>query len=163
MMPLHRGFCLGLRRLFQRQGGATLVEFAVSLSAMLTFVFVMLEVCIAIYTYAMVSDCAKEGSRWAITRGSTCQTSGSNSCTATHTQIEAHATGMGFPNPGGGTMTATATFPDSTITGSPCATTPNAPTCHVLVTISYTMPIRLPFVPRNSLSWTTSSEMIILQ
>lgn len=146
-------------RLLGCENGATLIEFAISLSAMLMFLFVLMETCIAIYTYAMVSDCAREATRWAITRGSTCQTSSSTSCTATTTQISAHATGMGFPNPGGGTMTATTTFPDTTDNCS----TDDAPGCRVKVSISYTMPIKLPFVPNNSLSWTTSSEMYILQ
>jgi Flp pilus assembly protein TadG len=149
------------RRLLRCESGATLIEFAVSLSVMLTFLFVLLETCIAIYTYCMVSDCAKEASRWAITRGSTCQTSTSTSCTATAAQINAHATGMGFPNPGGGTITANpgATFPDTTGT----CTTDNAPGCRVKVTLTYTMPIQIPLVPKNSLTWTTSSEMYILQ
>lgn len=149
-IPLHR---------LRSEDGATLIEFAISLSLMLTFLFVLLETCIAIYTYAMVSDCAREATRWAITRGSTCQTSNSASCTASTTQISAHATGMGFPNPAGGTMNATTTFPDTT---GNCATN-NAPGCRVQVSIAYTMPISMPFVPKNSISWTTSSEMYILQ
>lgn len=161
MMPFYRRLRRGTQSLFHRQTGATLIEFAVSLSVMLTFVFVMLETCIAIYTYAMVSDCAKEATRWAITRGSTCQTSSSTSCTATVATINAHATGMGFPNPAGGTMTTPNTqFP--VVAGSCTANNPT-PGCQVKVIINYTMPIKLPFVPTNSLTWTTSSEMYILQ
>lgn len=150
-----------MRRALRSESGATLIEFAISLSLMMTFLFVLLETCIAVYTYAMVSDCAREATRWAITRGSTCETSSSTSCTATAAQINAHATGMGFPNPAGGTISANpgATFPDTT---GNCATD-NAPGCRVMVTLTYTMPIRLPFVPTNSISWTTSSEMYILQ
>jgi len=161
MMPLHGRVRRGLCRLLRRQSGATLIEFAISLSTMLMFVFVLLETCIAIYTYAMVSDCAKEASRWAVTRGSTCQTSSSTSCTATATTINAHATGMGFPNPAGGTMT----FPNTLfpVVGGSCTANTPAPGCQVKVTINYTMPIKLPFVPTNSLSWSTSSEMYILQ
>lgn len=147
---------------FQRlrcESGATLVEFAVSFTLMMTFVFVVMEACIGIYTYAMISDCAREGTRWAITRGSTCQTAASASCTASATQIQSHATGMGFPNPGGGTMNATASFPDTTGT----CTTDNAPGCRVKLVITYTMPIKIPLVPKNSIIMGTSSEMYILQ
>jgi Flp pilus assembly protein TadG len=161
MMPTYRRLRRALNRLLRRQSGATLVEFAVSLTVMLTFLFVFLETCIAIYTYEMVSDCAKEASRFAVTRGSTCQTSSSTSCTTTVAAINAHATGMGFPNPGGGSMTFPNTqFPVSN--GTTCTTVP-IPGCQVKVIINYTMPIKLPFVPKNSLSWTTSSEMYILQ
>lgn len=143
----------------QNDSGATLIEFAISLSLMLTFLFVLLETCIAIYTFCMVSETAKETTRWAITRGSTCQTSTSTSCTATKATIESHVSTIKYPNPAGGTLTPTATFP---VQDAGC-TTIALPGCRVLLSISYTMPITMPFVPKNSITWTTQSEMYILQ
>jgi len=137
----------------QREDGASLVEFAVSFSLFMTLIFVLLETCIAFYTYGMISECSREATRWAIVRGSTCVTSASTSCTATTTTVSSHATGMGFPNPGGGTINATTTYPDGN----------EAPGSRVKVAISYTFPIRIPFVPKTSLALSTASEMYILQ
>lgn len=141
------------KQIVERVDGASLVEFAVSFSLFMTLIFVLMETCIAFYTYGMISDCAREATRWAIVRGSTCVTSASTSCTATTTTVSSHATGMGFPNPGGGTINATTTYPDGN----------EAPGSRVKVAISYTFPIRIPFVPQTSLALSTASEMYILQ
>lgn len=119
----------------------------------MTFVFVLMEICIIFYTYGMISECAREATRYAIVRGSTCLTSSSTSCTASATTISSYATGLKYPNIGGGTPFATTTFPDGN----------QAPGSRVKVDITYTVSIKLPFVPRNSLALDSSSEMYILQ
>jgi Flp pilus assembly protein TadG len=132
-----------------------MVEFAVSISVALTVVFVLMELCLALYTYGMISETAREATRWAIVRGSTCQTGSGASCTTTTSAITTYAKGIGLPNLGGGTLTVTPSYPD---TGN-CT----APGCRVKVSVAYTVPISLPFVPKNAIAMQSSSEMYILQ
>lgn len=124
-----------------------------SFTALMTFVFVLMEICIVFYSYGMISECAREATRYAIVRGSTCLTSSSTSCTASAATINTYATGRGYPNIGGGTPVATTTFPDGN----------QAPGSRVKVAVTYTVSIKLPFVPKNSLALNSSSEMYILQ
>ena len=112
-----------------------------------------METCVLFYTYMMISECAREGTRYAMVRGSTCTTSASASCTATTTSITNYVKALGYPNPGGGTMTVTTTFPNTTST----------PGDTVKVAISYSFPIRFPFVPTRSLSLSTYSLVTIIQ
>jgi Flp pilus assembly protein TadG len=139
--------------LAQSESGGSQIEFVLSLTALMTFVFAVMELCMVFYTYGMISESAREATRYAIVRGSTCLTSSSTSCTASATAINTYATGRGFPNIGGGTPVATTTFPDGN----------QAPGSRVKVEIKYTVSVKVPFVPKNSLALDSSSEMYILQ
>ncbi len=149
----NRNFGDRIEDLAQGECGGSMIEFALTFSAMMTFVFVLMEICIAFYTYSMISECARETTRYAIVRGSTCLTASSTSCTASTATINAYPATLKIPNIGGGTMSVNTTFPDGS----------NVPGNRVNVSISYTMPIKLPFVPTNSLSFSTASQMYILQ
>jgi Flp pilus assembly protein TadG len=142
--PLHGRIASGLHE----EDGGSMVEFALTISVALTLVFVIMQLCLALYMYGMISETAREATRWAIVRGSTCVTGSGTSCTTSPTLITAYAKGLGFPN-----------YPDTTGTCS----NPEAPGCRVKVTVAYTVAISLPFVPRNNISLQTSSEMYILQ
>ena len=54
----------------KQQGGATLVEFAVSILLVLTVLFSTIELCSAVYTYTVIADAANEGVRYAIVHSS---------------------------------------------------------------------------------------------
>jgi Flp pilus assembly protein TadG len=135
------------------EDGSSLVEFALTFTGMMAFVFVMMEICVAFYSYGLICDYACEGTRYAIVRGSTCVTSSSSSCTATTTSVTNYVKGLGLPNIGGGTINVTTTYPD----------TNENPGSRVRVAITYTVAITMPLVPRNSISLQTASEMYILQ
>jgi Flp pilus assembly protein TadG len=139
--------------LAQSESGGSQIEFVLSLTALMTFVFAVMEICMVFYTYGMISESAREATRYAIVRGSTCLTSSSTSCTASATTISNYAKGLGFPNIGGGTLAVTTTFPDGN----------QAPGSRVKVAIQYSVTIKVPFVPKNSLGLNSSSEMYILQ
>ena len=81
-----------------------MIEFVVPASALMIFVFAVMEMGMLFYTYGMISESAREATRYAIVRGSTCLTSSSTSCTATSTTISNYAKGLGLPNIGGGTL-----------------------------------------------------------
>ena len=140
--------------LAQSESGGSQIEFVLSLTALMTFVFAVMEICMVFYTYGMISECAREATRYAIVRGSTCLTSSSTSCTASATTISNYAKGLGFPNIGGGTLNVTTTF-------IPAGN--QAPGSQVKVDIKYTVSIKVPFIPKNALQLDSSSEMYILQ
>jgi Flp pilus assembly protein TadG len=129
------------RRIAQEEDGSSLIEFAIVSSG------------IALYSYGMITEVARDTTRWAATRGSTCETYSSTSCTATAATITSYAKGLGYPNIGGGTMSVTPTFPAGN----------QSPGSTVKVAITYTVPVTLPLVPKHSISLQTSSVMTILQ
>jgi Flp pilus assembly protein TadG len=142
----------GIKDAAHGESGGSMIEFALSFSALMTFVFCLMEMCIALYSYGLISESAREASRYAIVHGSTCLTSSSTSCTASAATINTYAKNLGLPNIGGGALNVTTNFlPD------------NTPGSVVSVSIQYTMPIKLPFVPTRSLSMTSASQMYILQ
>jgi Flp pilus assembly protein TadG len=55
----------------RREEGATLVEAAVGLVVLLALFIAILQICLALYASHFVADAAREGSRYAIVRGST--------------------------------------------------------------------------------------------
>jgi Flp pilus assembly protein TadG len=157
-MDLLRRCIAGLLR---EEDGGSMIEFAITISTALTLVFVIMQLCLALYMYGMISETAREATRWAIVRGSTCVTGSGTSCTTTTTAITTYAKGLGFPNVGGGTLAVTPTYPDTNPVGG--AANCQAPGCRVKVAVAYTVAISLPFVPRNNISLQSSSEMYILQ
>lgn len=157
-------WCCGNGGIASGEDGATLIEFALVTTAMMTFVFVVMQLCVAFYSYGMICETARETTRWAALRGSGCQTAALASCTAKSTDIVAYAMGLGYPNIGGGTLnvnsTASVMFPDTYNGTANCQA---ATFCRVVVQITYTVPITLPLVPKNSISLATVSEMYYVQ
>jgi len=105
------------------------------------------------YSYSMISELAREGSRYAMVRGTSCVTSGQASCTASASAINAYVAGVGYPNLAGGVMTVSTTYPDGT----------SAAGNRVKVGIQYVFPVRMPFLPPNPITLNTSSTMYIVQ
>jgi Flp pilus assembly protein TadG len=132
--------------------GQALVEFAINFSVIMGFLFIFVEVCLAFYAYDMISESAREGTRYAIVRGSTCLTSAGISCTASAAGVNTYVSGVGWPNPGG-TMTVNTTYPDGN----------EAPGSRVQVTVTYAFPITLQWVPTGSLTMQSTSVMYIIQ
>lgn len=156
-------FCTSCGRnngLAQGECGSSLIEFALTFTALMAFVFTLMELCIAFYTYGMISESAREATRYAIVHGSTCHTSVNASCAADAPAVSAYAKSVGLPNVGGGTLNVTTTY---LADGATVPDGSNVPGHRVHVDITYAFPIRLPFVPRKSLSLDSSSEMVILQ
>jgi Flp pilus assembly protein TadG len=143
-----------MRRLKLRdENGAALVEFALTVPILFGFVFGLMQVCLLYYTYEWVSECSREATRYAVVRGSTCETSAGDSCTASATAVNAYINGIGLPNLAGGTVTANTTYPDGD----------EVPGHRVKVVVTYAFPYKIPFVASKSLSFSSTSEMYILQ
>ena len=141
------------------EDGSTLVEMALTMIILLMILFGLIEMCLALYTYHFVSDAAREGSRFAIVRGSACELPGYE-CNATATQIQTYVQGLGFPGINPSNMTVTTTW-SAYPGGAVCAC--NDPGDLVTVNVSYKFPLAIPFVPASTLAMSSTSSMVISQ
>lgn len=144
-----------------REYGGTIVEMALASIALLTIMMGIIEMSLALYTYHYVSDAAREATRYAVVRGSSCSLL--TNCNATATQIQAYVQGLGYPN--SMTMTATTTWwsPSASMptTWSVCATQCDAPGDMVKVTVAAAFPLSIPFWTMSTLNMSSTSQMVI--
>ncbi|MDR3776762.1 MAG: pilus assembly protein [Terracidiphilus sp.] len=152
---------LAVRRINSEDGQSTL-ETALSAIAVLTLFIGVMEMCLALYAYHYVSEAAREGTRYAMVRGSSC--SGfTSACPAQASDVQSYVRALGFPGIVPVNVTVTTIWPD---TGSSC--TPSSLPCNnpgnlVQVTVQYSFPLSIPFVPSKILPLTSTSKMAISQ
>lgn len=142
--------------------GYALVEAALSLVLLLTLVFGIMEVSMALYTYHFISDAAREGTRYAIVRGSACN-SFPTACPASATNIQDYVRTLGFPGVDPNKMTVNTAWPTTGTSCTPSSTPCNNPGNLVQVTINYQLPFALAFVRVSTLTLTSTSQMVISQ
>ncbi len=143
--------------------GSAVVETALSFIVLLTMIFGILAISLALYTYNFISDAAREGTRYAIVRGSACQGFGS-ACPAASSDVQTYVKGLGFPGIDPSAMTVT---PAWSVGPGQTSCTPSA-SCNnpgnlVKVTVQYQFPLAVPFLTARTLSLTSSSQMVISQ
>ena len=132
------------------QRGTSVVEFALCSAILLTLAFGVLALSLAVYSYHFISEAARQGTRYAMVRGTTCQFS--NPCTATSDEIQSYVQGLGRAYPGinPNLMNVQTTWLQGKNPGDP-----------VEVTVTYAFPLWIPFVPSQTLTMTSSSQMTI--
>jgi Flp pilus assembly protein TadG len=165
---------------FGKQRGATLVEYAFVLIVFLTLLFGIGGFGHALFVYHHLNHAAKEGTRYAAVRGSTC--SGDSSCVASNS-----ATGINGPTTIAdvtayvksftpqsidstqltvtvcGVSDAATACTASTLNGPQnCTAVVNYPGCTVEVTVQYDYNFIFPFVHTNAVSMSSTSDMIIV-
>ena len=95
-----------MRLAFRRRGlrseeGSAILETAMSIIIMLVFIFGVMETGFALYSYHFISEAAREGTRYAIVRGSTagaaCASYNSAACKASTTDVTNYVKNLGFP------------------------------------------------------------------
>jgi Flp pilus assembly protein TadG len=134
--------------------GSALVEFALTMPILIIFFFGLIQVCLAAYMRQVVSESAREGTRYAMVHGSTCLTSSGTSCTVSATTVNSWVSSNGWPNLGGGApVTVNTTFPDGN----------ESPGSRVSVTVTYLFPFRVPLVPKSTLTLSSTSVAYIVQ
>jgi hypothetical protein len=143
--------CCGFLR---DESAESMVSFALSASVLFMFIFGLTEMCLAFYTYQSISELAREGARYAIVHGSTCETSSGASCEVTAAQVTSYVQGLSIPNVGGGTISVNTTYPDG-------GEAPNAD--RVKVSVSYAFPWHVPFGGSQTINMSSASEMYIVQ
>lgn len=142
------------RFLLCSEEGSEVVEFAITAPILFAFVFGLIQMCLAMYTYEYISELSREGARYAAVHGPTCVTSAGASCTATAASVNSYVQGLATTNIGGGTLVVNTTYPG---TGGELVNNP------VKVTITYAFPYHIPFVSSKTLTLTSSSQMTIVQ
>lgn len=165
-----------LRRLGDEEG-ASILEFALSSTVFFAMLIGTFQGLLAVYAFHFVSDAAREGSRYAMVRGSTScvNTPNLSNCNATSDQVQTYVRSLKYPGITSSQLTVTTTWmtasisPDaltsaSTTTWSSCSSgTCNAPGNIVKVVAKYAFGFSAPFVPKATLNLTSTSEMVISQ
>jgi Flp pilus assembly protein TadG len=147
--------------------GSAILETALSLIILLTFLFGIMETGYALFSYHFISHAAREGARFAIVRGSSagsaCTAPGPPTCAARPIDIQNYVTTLGFSAITASDVSVTyATFPTPGGTCTP-STTCNNPGNLVTVTVTYNFPFVVPFVPARTFAMSSRSAMIISQ
>lgn len=162
-------------RCLTNEEGANLVETALASTVFLAMLIGVLQMMLAVSTYNYVSDAAREGTRYAIVRGSACSTNTPNlsNCNATTGQIQTYVRGIKYPGLTASKLVVTTTWLSASVsyaTGSystswsTCASgTCNAPGNIVKVVAKYPFSLSVPFVPKATLNLTSTSQMVISQ
>jgi Flp pilus assembly protein TadG len=139
----------GTRRKCPQRGSAVL-EFAVAFTTLFTFLFAIMDLSRALYSYHFIADAAREGTRYAMVRGSSC-TSWTTACPASASDIQTYLKSVPAGiNPASITVTTTWT-PN------------NNPGSVVNVQVQYSFQPIFPLVPKGALVMTSSSQVVISQ
>jgi Flp pilus assembly protein TadG len=152
------------RRPADSEQGSVILETAMSLMILLTFMFGVMETGLALYAYNFISEAAREGTRYAIVRGSSagasCASFSSLACHASQTDIKNYVASRGFNGITSDNVTVAYTGYPAGVTCTPSAACDN-PTNLVTVTVQYNFVINLPFAPNLTYRMSSASAMII--
>ncbi len=156
------------RRCLRSEEGSAILETAMSIIIMLVFIFGVMETGFALYSYHFISEAAREGTRYAIVRGSTagaaCASYNSSACKASTTDVTNYVKNIGFPgiNPSDLTVNPVwSVYPK----GTSCPGTPpcNSPGNQIAVTVQYNFHLNVPFIPPYTYALSSTAAMIIQQ
>jgi Flp pilus assembly protein TadG len=148
--------------------GSAIMETAMSSIILLTFMFGVIEAGFALYSYHFVSEAAREGTRYAIVRGSlagatNCAAPGPPTCIAQSADIQTYVKGLGFPGINPGNMTVTPTW-SAYANGSSCpggGGPCNSPGNLITIQVQYSFPLTVPFIPAHTYAMSSTAAMII--
>jgi Flp pilus assembly protein TadG len=133
-----------------RERGSAVVEFAAALTVLFMFLFAIMDLSRALYSYHFIADAAREGTRYAMVRGSQC-TSYTTACPASATDIQTYLKNVPAGiNPS--SMTVTTTW-----------TPNNQPGSVVQVQVQYSFQPIFPLIPKGALVMASSSKVVISQ
>jgi Flp pilus assembly protein TadG len=147
-----------------RAQGSTLTEFAFVVPVLFAMLFGIIDFGRALYAYHFVSDAAREATRWASVRGSTCNP-GLDSCPASQAAVRRYVVSIAPP---GIDTAASKLLVDADWVAPPnalpvCAIQPKSPGCDIQVTVTYKFKFILPFLPSGTHQMASTAEMVISQ
>jgi Flp pilus assembly protein TadG len=172
---MNRNLLRKVRQVLAREEGITIVEMGICSSVLMAMLLGIFQVSLALYNFQLVADAAREGSRFAMVRGSNCAT---YLTTAYCSPYDAQSTGadgvdvlnyvqsLGYM--GHSHLNATTTWLKASsatpTTWSTCSSgTCNAPGNQVRVTVTYNYPLNIPFVPSITIPIRSTSAEVIAQ
>jgi Flp pilus assembly protein TadG len=142
--------------------GATLVELALALTLLFIFVFGTIDFSQAAYSYHFVSEVAREGTRYASVRGSSC-TTWASACPATSGDVQTYVQSLAPSGINASAITVTTTWLDPG-TGQCQPIHPNGPGCAVNVNVQYTYTFNFPLLSNlTSINMRSTSQLVISQ
>jgi Flp pilus assembly protein TadG len=148
--------------------GAAVVELALISSILFAMVLGAMETCLAFYAHHATAEAARQGSRWAMVRGSTSCTNTPNlsDCNATAAEIQTYVSELGYLN----IPTSDVTVSWLTASGlqpstwSACSTgTCNLPGNEVQVVVTYPFATHIPGFPHTTWNISSTSAVVISQ
>lgn len=131
--------------------GTTALEFTVVAVLLLTLVFGIIDFGRALYAYHFVSYAAHQATRWASVRGSNC-TGLPNGCPALQADIVTYVKSIAY-----------GLDPTKITLNSNPWPSGNSPSNPVTVTVTYNFQFLLPFLPSNSITMSSTAQMVISQ
>ncbi|HWH60052.1 MAG TPA: TadE/TadG family type IV pilus assembly protein [Terriglobales bacterium] len=147
-----------------------MVEFALTVIVLLVMLFAIIDFGRALYTYHFVSNAARTATRWAMVNGADCNDDGScngtapmNNGPAGVADVQNYVKGLTPPgiDPNQLTTTACGVVGVTCPASPPSCTTSNGAGCTVQVTVSYPFSFLVPLVYKNSITLSSTSQMII--
>lgn len=154
------------------EDGGSLVEMALACLILVPVLFGIIQLSIGLYCYHFAASAAREATRWAIVRGANCPLNFSTAyCSPTSADalgadandISQYVKGLGYPFSGSVT-TATQWCVNGGSSWTSCSTTQaNTPGNQVQVTVTYSYPLIIPFVPSHTLNMGSVASMTIVQ
>jgi Flp pilus assembly protein TadG len=176
-----RDFANFTRTRLRTDQGSNLVETALASMALFALLIGIFEFALGFYTYHYSSNAARQGSRYAIVRGSNCSTNlpgapASFHCNASEADIAAYVKGLSYPaidaarnltvtvSTCAGSLQADASG-NPTTTWSSCSegTSNNDPGDQVQVTVTYAFPLAIPFWNQETVGISSTSSMVYSQ
>lgn len=136
--------------------GSALVEFALVSTATLTLMLGIVDFGRALYTYHLVANAARSGTRYAMVRGSTCTVTG---CPATTDSIQTYVRGLA-PGVDPDSLAVTTIWSSSGGCSDPAN---QGPGCIVSVQVSYPFRFIIPLLPHFTMTMASTSQMVISQ
>jgi len=151
------------QHLAQHDLGATTIEFALSLVLHCMLLLGVMEASLGVYAFHFTAEAAREGTRYASVRGSSCAGS-SSACPAQSSDIQTYVQSLVYPGINPAAMTVTTTW-SAYPSGTACSPSSscNNPGNLVTVMVSYKFPFSVPLLPSNVWAVTSSSAMVISQ
>jgi len=154
--------------------GSSLVEMALSCLILIPVLFGIIQLSFALYCYHYSADAAREASRFAMVRGSSCASTlnasycsptdnGTNGATAN--DITQYVKGLGYPYSGSAIVAVKWCSPAGSWTSCSTTQTNNIPGNQVQVKVTYNYPLVIPFLQTSSfnLNIGSVSSMTIVQ
>jgi Flp pilus assembly protein TadG len=154
-------------RRITEEGGSAVVEMALSSVILFAVFFGVFQTAMAFYSYQYLSDAAREGARWAIVRGSTsCTNNGISGCGATPTDVQTYIRNLNYPGINSSNLTATVSYYSAPSTSGGdwvLCNNCNSPGKRIKVYLQYSYPLNIPFIPSQTLTMKSVSQMVIAQ
>lgn len=144
------------------QRGATMPEMAVAAVCFFALLFGVIDCGRALYTYGFVAQVAREGARWWIVRGTTsCTNSNSqlNDCNATAAQVTSYVQSLNE----GATKAPSIQVSPAPVSCPNGATAAASPGCTVSVKVTYPFTFMMGYLPKATISMSSTSQMVVSQ